>query len=890
MRRFLMFLILGTTVIAVKAQTHGVVKGIVLDSVNKQPLEYVTVAVLKEQDTSLLSYTITDKNGAFTLRNLREDEPSRLLISYVGYQSLHITLSFNKNPIIDLGDISIASKTLKEVIITDAIPVIIKKDTIEFNAEAFKTRPNAVVEDLLKKLPGIQVDHDGHIMVNGKDISKIKVDGKDFFVNDPKIATKNLDADMISKVQVYDDRENDPDHLEPEYKVKKIINLKFKVALKRSTFGNVVMAAGTQERYEANGFFSKFEDDLQISANANSNNLSGTGVFSDEIPRASIFNGGPNSGIKQQTNSTFNINDNLSKQLKLNLNYELYHNNDNNRSIVNRAQFVGDTTFNTNSKNEQHQISISQSLHAKLEWTPDTATNIKYSPDLIYHYNRNNNSNTSISSNNFFPILNKSVNSDYSHSNSVQFQHNLSYYRKLNNQGASLSISNDVSISPDHSLGFTANDLLSYTAALQSDTLRRSAKNTNNTSTVGFSVAYHQPITKKLSADISVAGNHNRNEGDLLTYDQDLRTGLYNIYLPDQSSDLIRNEWQQTAYADVNYNFNDNLSLKAGLRTQFQQINNEFNNLLKPLDQHFFYLLPTAELHADKVNISYSQDIQQPSINDLQPVTIVYSQLFSFIGNPALKPTRRHNFEFSYFDFKMQSQLFLNLSARFVIEANSILRERTINGDGVEVTRPINRNGRFTTYINASIGKTFKKHNDWQLRTTSYLGGSFGHNFFEVNHQDGYQNTTAVTYTQEFSADYKDLLEIRPAYSISPSVTNYQLVEYKGVSYITHRANLAIDLHLSDKWTWNTAYAYTYNPLVAQGFQRNSNLLSLSLARRIQKKDKGELRITCYDLLNQSVNTFHYASENTVNDIQNQSLRRYFLLTYSYRFSTVNSK
>ncbi|MGZ3752703.1 MAG: hypothetical protein ACXVAU_15580, partial [Mucilaginibacter sp.] len=234
--------------------------------------------------------------------------------------------------------------------------------------------------------------------------------------------------------------------------------------------------------------------------------------------------------------------------------------------------------------------------------------------------------------------------------------------------------------------------------------------------------------------------------------------------------------------------------------------------------------------------------------------------------------------------------VFISLYSRIIVESNSILRERSISSDGVEVTTPINRNGRFTTYLNANFGKNFKKQGNWELHTSIYINGSYGHNFFEVNHQDGYQNTRAVTLSQDLTASWKDILELRPAYSISPALTTYQLVSYKGVSYTTQSASMAADLRLPEKMTWSVNYSHTYNPLVAQGFQKNTNLLSLTIARHIQKQDKGEIRFTCYDLLNQSISTYHFATENTVVDGQNQALRRYFLLSYKYRISVTNSK
>jgi hypothetical protein len=315
-----------------------------------------------------------------------------------------------------------------------------------------------------------------------------------------------------------------------------------------------------------------------------------------------------------------------------------------------------------------------------------------------------------------------------------------------------------------------------------------------------------------------------------------------------------------------------------------QQIGNHFNTYTDDLDQHFGYLFPSLQIDLDKVHFSYGEDARQPSINDLQPLTIVYSPLYTFIGNPDLKATHMHNFGFNYFNFNQEHQLYLYFSGTFAVETNSIVRERTVSAEGAEVTSPINRNGRLTTHFNGAVTRIFKKQGDWQLSESTRVNGSAGHNFFAVNNQDGYQNTVAFSLSQEVSANWKDIIELRPDYSIGPALTSYQFVDYKNSFYITHNANLAVDLHLPKKMTWNVNYAFIYNPLVAQGFQKSTNLLGLSVARTLQKNDMGELRLSCYDLLNQAISTYHYATENTINDIQNQSVRRYFLLSYSYRF------
>ncbi|MDB5114597.1 MAG: hypothetical protein JWQ79_89 [Mucilaginibacter sp.] len=254
-KHLLMFALLLITLAGI-AQNKGIIKGKIIDSATNTPVEFVTVAVLTVKDTTslLLSYTITDKAGVFTLHNLPLGTPLKIFISNVAYRPYRKFITLNKAETIDLHDILLSTNQLNEVVVKgERPPIVINKDTIEFNAEAFKTRPNAVVEDLLKKLPGVEVDMDGKIVVNGKEVDKILVDGHEFFNSDYRIATKNLDVDLIDKVQVYDDRENDPDHIIPESKVGKIINLKFKKALRKSMFGKIYAGAGTEDRYTAGG-------------------------------------------------------------------------------------------------------------------------------------------------------------------------------------------------------------------------------------------------------------------------------------------------------------------------------------------------------------------------------------------------------------------------------------------------------------------------------------------------------------------------------------------------------------------------------------------------------------------------------------------------------------
>lgn len=868
--------------LAAKAQNHGTIKAIILDSVTHEPIQLATVSVLRLSDSSLISYTVTDKNGAFTLHNLKQ-QPSRLLVSHVGYQGLHLTVDFKKGELADLGTLYLSTKMLQEVTVKgDRMPVIIKKDTIEFDAMAFKTRPNAMVIDLLKKLPGVQIDQDG-ISVNGKAVSKIRVNGKDFFVNDQSIATNNIPAEMISKVQVYDDRDNDPDHLTPEYQVKKIINLKFKKSFTKGILSSLGAGAGTQDKYVVAGFAAKFQEELQISGKLDADNLSGTQLFYGNHGGFGTVSFG-NTGLTKAVNGNFDLNKDVGKKGKIHAEYRFYNNVTDNNTESKVQQNISDTIFTSLTNSLSHQKIGFQKLYAETEWKPDTLTTIKFIPNVEYNYHNSQNSSKSANSNTYFPLLNTTLSSDHGHNTEFQYEHNLSYYRRLNKKGASLTIGNSISIHPQNGIDFNANDLMSYVVGFPSDTLRRSAKNTNNDASETLSASWHTPITKKLSFDIGLIGLHDVNKGELLTYDEDFKTGMYTIFLQSQSNNLTRALWGESITPQFTYNFADDVYIKAGVSTLSQQIGNHFSNFVADLNQNFFYVFPAGEIHVKQFTLSYAESVQQPSITNLQPITIVYDPLHTFIGNPSLKPVFFNNVNASFQKNDYQSGLNLYLSTRFIIEKNTIVNTQTINAEGGSVTTPINGDGRFTTYLNGSINKRFKKRGKWDLTVGLNAGGSEGHNYFIVNGQSGFQNTKNVIVQPRIYAEWNDVVMLAPSYSVDYAITRYQRVNYPETSYTTQSAGMEVDVSLPVNFRWRIDYKHVYTPLVAPGFQRNTNLLNAVVTRTIGK-NKSEISLTCYDLLNQNVSQQHYVSLNSINDVQNQITKRYVMLTYTYHFN-----
>ena len=310
------------------AQHHpGTLKGKIVDSISHAPIPEATISVVNFSDTALASFSFSDKQGNFEIQNL-ENGTYVVMISHQGLETKIKTFSIDdKRPIVTIGMVNMVKQytALNEVIVKNIIPVLVNGDTIQFNAKSFKTKPNATAEDLLKKLPGVQVDKDGNVNAQGEDVQKVLVDGKEFFGKDPKMATRNLTADMIESVQVFDDMSEQAKFSRiDDGSRSKTINLKLRKDKKKGNFGRALLSAGTDDRYEGNLSMNRFNGDQQISFLANVNNINKTG-YSFAGAGTSLFSGGNQmrdaSGITRSISTGLNFSNDWGKKIKANGSY-----------------------------------------------------------------------------------------------------------------------------------------------------------------------------------------------------------------------------------------------------------------------------------------------------------------------------------------------------------------------------------------------------------------------------------------------------------------------------------------------------------------------------------------------------------------------------------------
>ncbi len=440
---------------------NNILVGQVYDSSSKKVISLATVSIFKVKDASFLTYRLTNEKGGFKINDLPIETPVKVVVSAVGYYTFRIELSLTKEiPIFSLGNIFLKQKEneLDEVlVISERPPVIVKKDTIEFNAASFKTLPAALVEDLLKKLPGIQVNDEGNITFNGKSVSRILVEGKRFFGDNYKMATRNLPANIIEKIQVVDDK----DDLEFTNEVinvqsNKVINLTFKKGIKKGWFGRLYGGIGTQQRYETGGIINLFKDTLQLSLIGYDNNVNRSSFSIQDLNTAGGFNrsgmssmfinrgvsgeqfningisfGGGTTGISRSTGAGFNLNHSPSKNLSFYAQYFFGYGKNNLESITNTTTPFGQGNFISNTNNTSIDKNYSHIMNFSLNWKIDSLSRLTSNIGFIVKRATLTKNILQQTETDNEGILSKNIGIISSFDSSISFNYSLSYLHRF---------------------------------------------------------------------------------------------------------------------------------------------------------------------------------------------------------------------------------------------------------------------------------------------------------------------------------------------------------------------------------------------------------------------------------------------------------------------------
>lgn len=902
-------------VLSFSQSNKGEIKGKLLDTTTKEALPYATIAVYTASDTTMVTFRMSDEKGSFRVAGLPLNQQLRVIATMMGFAVYRkeFTLTSAQSET-DFGEISMepSASLLSEVLITAEMPpVLVRNDTLEFNASSFKTLPTSLVEDLLKKLPGVSVNTAGDITVNGKPVNKILVDGKEFFGSDPKVASRNLPADVIEKVQVMNDPEallRDPDM--PEIDIPQVINLKFKKGIKKGMFGKLYAGAGTQDRYEGGGILNMFRDTTQVSILGYSNNLNHPGFGFEDISRIGGFSrsgfnsmmirsdggfalngisfGATGEGIQQSSGGGANFNTVFKSGIKLNLQYFYGGINADLNQVINSEQFLEQDTINTRRTRDQYSRNQSHRVGGKLEWKLDSLTDLTITPSITFTRQASDQLSLTNTLLNFASRLNESTNQQSINDNATSFSNNLSLDHRFRKKGRSFTFygNYDYNTGLQNQYNDAVNNFYepdSYTTYL--DQLR----NTDRTGlTLNNSASYTEPIHKNLSAVFRLNAEYFKDENILRTFDAAEQNGDYTDEVPDLSNGVNRRGWRNYLTTGIKWKIKD-ATVQPGIRFTSLNIKNSF--LKNPdINQHYFYIYPSLNINWKDLYFSYNVDVREPDAADLQPVQDNTNPLFIQYGNPELQPTISNSFNLSYRKYDTKRSINYDVYAYGSVSNDAVTRERTIDENGVQTSRPVNTDGNWNLNGNGRFMKDYKYDNNRQFSLGAAMRVSYRRTLILLNDTESYSRTWALYPSLEARVNLNDKLELNQTFSLSHQRSAYENNIFDNLQFNTRESESGIILRMPKKLVWEATFDYWYNSNTAPGLQKSYGRLNGAVTFLFMKNDRAQLKLSVFDLLDQNISAYRSIRENLIEDYQTVALTRYAMLTFTYNIRNFGGK
>ena len=627
------------------AQQSGVnVTGSVVEQGSDTPIEQATVRLLNVKDSAMVRGVVSARNGSFTLKNVKKG--SYLLhITFIGYDPLYqpLQITGKKNPV-NVGKLELSDGAIElgeAVVIGKAPEVTVRNDTVEYNADSYKVTEGSVLEDLLKKMPGVEVDSEGKITVNGKEVKKVMVDGKEFFSDDPKVASKNLPAKMIDKLQVLD-KKSDMAQMTgfDDGEEETVINLTVKPGMKQGWFGNAYGGYGSKDRYEGNAMVNRFVNNDQITFMGGANNTNNMG-FSDLA--STMFSGmgggggrrggfGAGSGITSSGNAGLNFSKEFKPdKLTLGGNTRYSHSDNDARSKSDRQNILpGDSSSYDNSEAMSRTKSDNFGVDFRLEWKPDTMTQLIFRPSFSLSHSMNDNFSDATTLDNERDTVNTNKSSNYSESNGYNLNASIDFSRKLNNKGRVFSATLSGGNSDSYSDGMNRSDIVYFnqTDALKNSIIDQRSRYDNKGFNYRAYVSWVEPIGHNNFIQATYSISQRKQEALKNVYNQDA-DGIYNV-LDSAYSQSYRNNFisQRASLSFKSQRAKFNYTIGLNLDPSYSSSENFVGDTtLSKITRKVVNLSPMAQFNYmfDKrtnLRIMYNGRTSQPSMTQLQPVGI----------------------------------------------------------------------------------------------------------------------------------------------------------------------------------------------------------------------------------------------------------------------------
>lgn len=901
-RSIVLITMLCCTVMAMAQPIAVSVKGVVQEVANK-PIEQAMIRLLSPKDSALIDGALSIPDGSFEIKPVK---PGKYIlhVSFLGFNSLFKDIQVGERTItIDLGTLHLEEDAvmLNDLVVTGkATEVTVRNDTIEYNADSYKVTEGAVLEDLLKKMPGVEIDSEGKITINGKEIKKIMVDGKEFFSDDPKVASKNLPSKMIDKVQVLDRKSDmsmmtgfDDGNEEP------VINLTIKKGMKQGWFGNAFAGYGSEDRYEANAMVNRFMENDQFTLLGGLNNTNSMGFTDLASSQFSAMGGkkrgrsnlGSGTGITTSGNVGANFTKEFNPKFMIGGNARYAYADNDAQSKSNTENILpGDSSSYSNELNQSNNISDNAGLDLRMEWKPDAKTTIIFTPKIGYTYNSINEwseFNTLAGNMDTVNVGNSVYNSE---GQGINFSSKLEFSRKLNDAGRvlSASLAGGYDQSANDGANYSKTNYYQLTTGNTDETIDQQFHQDNNAYNYNAYVSWVEPLGRNnfLQATYSFNQRNQTSLKDSYTIDT---YGAYTVLDTAYSKSYANNYINQRAslsFKAVREKYDYTLGINVD-PSYSKGINFIKDTTLSELSRKVVNFSPTIRFNyrfskQRNLRINYKGVSNEPSMVQLQPVDDISDPLNTIRGNPDLNPSYVNNLNIRYYNFQPEKQQAFMFMFNGGYTLNDIVSKTTYEGSsGKRLTTYENIDGNWKTNARVMFNMPLR-NKKFSVSSMTFLSYTNNNGFI-----DAIKNTNKNLMAQEHASfNFRsDLIDLTLKGGVRYSGVTNSAQQEGDLNTFNYDLGGSTTVYLPLGFQLESDINYATNSGYTAGYEQNEILWNASASKQFLKNNQGTIRIKMYDILNQRSNISRNVTANYTQDTEYNTLSSYFMVYFIYRFS-----
>ena len=929
--------LLLTATLSTYAQNKIVtVSGRVIEAGTKEPVELAAVQLLSLPDSAQVAGMTTSTQGYFSLS---KQKPGKYLlkVSFIGYVTKIIPVQLTANvPAKKMGNIELATDAVmlqEAVVVAEAPQVTVVEDTLMYNSSAYRTPEGAMLEELVKKLPGAEIDDDGNVKINGKDLKKIMVDGKEFFGGDVKTGLKNLPVDMVDKLKTYDKKSDlarvtGIDDGEEET----VLDLTVKKGMNQGWFGNADLGAGTKDRYTGRMMLNRFVDKTQFSIIGSANNVNDQGF--------SGGGGGPRWRSNNGLNATKMLGANFATQTnKLELGGSVRYNfQDADISSINSSErFLQNGNSYSNSNNKNRNKGTNLNADFRMEWKPDTLTNIIFRPN--FSYGRTNNASRSesgtfnedpfnliVNPNDYLnfdnlsddPLKDIRVNATNSASlskgKSLSGNATLQVNRKLNNRGRNLTFRGVFGYGDNDNDQYTQSETRYYQLLnhLGGDSiLYRNQYITTPTRNYNYTaqVTYSEPIAKATFLQFSYQFQYKYSKSDKTTFDLlDYPDWAIGGALPSgYESHAVDSLSKNAEYRYYNHDASVGLrfirpkyQLNVGMSFQPQNstLSYKKGDYMIDTTRTVFNFAPNMDLRfrfskVSQLRFTYRGRSNQPTMENLLPITDNSNPLNIRMGNPGLKPSFAHTMRLFYNTYNAEKQRGIMTHFSFTATQNSISNSTRYNEEtGGLITRPENINGNWNAFGMFGFN-TALKNKKYTINT--FTNVNYQNNVAFLYNQDTKNNdrntSTGLTLGERVTGSYRnDWFEFSLNGSINYTAERNKLRPENNQEPYTYSYGASTNITMPWKMTLATNIAnQSRRGYRDSSMNRDELIWNAQLAQSLLK-GAATVSFEVYDILRQQSNISRSLSADMRSVSEYNGINGYCMVHFIYRLNIFGSK